>query len=133
MADWRSKHYKQQVQALREAQEEVVPEAPLNGRAMALDLSVRINEDQAQDMIEAKRSFFFSFIEKEFAALRYQLAQKRNFDKKGEPKKSGARERSFALKEAFERANSKPSYGKDVQNGKPFDKYKKNAPQNFAR
>ena len=49
-------------------------------------------------MIEAKSSFFFSFIEKEAAALRYQLAQEMNYDQKGKPKKRGARERNFAKK-----------------------------------
>ena len=48
MVDRRSKYYEQQVQALREAHEEVVPEAPGSGREMVLNLSVRINEVQAQ-------------------------------------------------------------------------------------
>ena len=51
MVDRRSKYYEQQVQALREAQDEVVPEAPGSGREMVLNLSVRINEIQAQEMI----------------------------------------------------------------------------------
>ena len=49
---------------------------------MVLNLSVRINEAQAQEMIGAKRSFFFTFIEKEVAAIRYQLAQERNYEQK---------------------------------------------------
>ena len=48
MADRRSKYYEQRVQALREAQNEVVPAAPGSGREMVLNLSVRINEVQAQ-------------------------------------------------------------------------------------
>ena len=49
-------------------------------------------------MIGAKRDFFFSFMVKEVAGLRYQIAQERNYDQKGEPKKNGARERTFAQK-----------------------------------
>jgi len=80
--------------------DEVVPKAPENGREMVLNLSVLINEAQAQEMISAKRIFFFSFIEKEVATLRYQLAQERNYEQKKEPKKT---ERNFAGKEGFER------------------------------
>ena len=56
---------------------------------MGLNLSIRINEAQAQEMIEAKRSFFLSYIEKEVAALRYQLAQERNYDQIRDPKIGG--------------------------------------------
>ena len=44
MADRRSKYYEQQVEALREAQDEAVPQVPENGREMVLNLSVRKNE-----------------------------------------------------------------------------------------
>ena len=64
MADMRSKYCEQQVQALREAQEEIVPKESESGRDMVLNLSIRINEAQAQAMIGSKRAFFFSFIEK---------------------------------------------------------------------
>ena len=49
---------------------------------MVLNLSVRINEALAQEMIPAKRTFFFSFVEKEVAAMRYQLAQKRRAEER---------------------------------------------------
>ena len=64
MADMRSMYCEQQVQALREAQEEIVPKESESGRDMVLNLSIRINEAQAQAMIGSKRAFFFSFIEK---------------------------------------------------------------------
>ena len=83
MVDRRSKYYEEQVQALREAKEEAVKGEPENGRAMVLNLSIRINEAQTQEMIGAKIDFFFNFIEKEVAALRYQIAQERNYDQKG--------------------------------------------------
>ena len=71
-------------------------------------------------MIGVKRDFFFKFIEKEVAALRYQVAQERNYEQKNS-KKTGGSERTFAQKEAFERkgATSKPPYGKEAQGGKP--------------
>ena len=51
MADRRSKYYEQRVQALRKAQDEVVPAAPGSGRERVLNLSVRINEVQAKEII----------------------------------------------------------------------------------
>ena len=57
MSDRRTKYYKQQVLALREAQEEAIPEEPESGRDMVLNLSIRINEVQTQEMIGAKRDF----------------------------------------------------------------------------
>ena len=42
---------------------------------MVLNLSITINEAQTQEMIGAKRDFFFKFIKKDVAALRYQVAQ----------------------------------------------------------
>ena len=59
IADRRSKYYEQQVLALREAQEEAPPENPESGRDMVLNISIRINEAQTQEMIGAKRDFFF--------------------------------------------------------------------------
>ena len=53
---------------------------------MVLNLSIRINEAQTQEMIGAKRDFFFKFIEQEVIALRYQVAQERNYETKN-PKK----------------------------------------------
>ena len=49
---------------------------------MVLNLSIRINEAQTQEMIGAKRDFFFKFIEKEVAELRYQVAQEHNYEQK---------------------------------------------------
>ena len=43
MSDRRAKYHKQQVVALREAQEEAIAEEPATGRDMVLNLSVRIN------------------------------------------------------------------------------------------
>ena len=104
--------------------DETVSEAHENGREMVLNLSVWINEAQNQERIPAKRMFFFSFIEKEVAALRYQLAQERNYEQKKEPKKS---ERTFAGKEDYKRddASSRPTKERDGQAGKTFNKLKK--------
>ena len=66
---------------------------------MVLNLSIRINEAQTQKVIGAKRDFFFKFIEQEVIALRYQVAQERNYETKN-PKKTGGSERTFAQKEA---------------------------------
>ena len=60
MSDRRTKYYKQQVLALREAQEEAIPEEPESGRDMALNLSIRINKAQPQEMIGAKHDLFSS-------------------------------------------------------------------------
>ena len=57
MADRRSKYYKKQVEALRESQEEAIPEEPESGRAMVLNLSIRTNETQTQEMIGEKKRF----------------------------------------------------------------------------
>jgi len=44
MADRRSKYYEHQVEVLQKAQEEAIPEEPVSGRDMVLDLSIRINK-----------------------------------------------------------------------------------------
>ena len=126
MADRRSKYYEQQVLALREAQEEAIAEEPESGKAMVLNLSIQIDKAQTQEMIGAKRYFFFKFIEQEVAALRYQVAQEQNHGSEN-PKKTGGCERTFAQKKVFERegATGKPSYGKEIQVGKPYNKNKK--------
>ena len=82
MADRRSKYYKKQVEALRESQEEAIPEEPESGRAMVLNLAIQINLVQTQEMIGAKRDFLFKFIEQEVAALRHQVAQEQNYESK---------------------------------------------------
>ena len=46
-------------------------------------------------MIGAKRDFFFKFIEKEVAALRYHVAQERNHEQKNSKKTVGS-QRTFA-------------------------------------
>ena len=80
-------------------------------------------------MIGVKRNFFFKCIEKEVAALRCQVAQESNYEQKN-PKKTGGNERIFAQKEVFERegANSRPSYGREAQGGKPYNKNKRLPP-----
>ena len=107
-----------------------IPEEPETGKAMVLNLSIRINKAQTQEMIGAKRDFFFKFIEKEVAALRYQEAQEHNYEQKN-PKKTSGNKRTFAQKEAFERegANSKSSYGREAQGGKPYNKNNRLPPQ----
>ena len=60
MSDRRAKYYEQQVIALREAQDEAIPEGPATGRETVLNLSICINEAQTQEMIGAKREFTFS-------------------------------------------------------------------------
>ena len=82
IADRRSKYYEQQVLALREAQEEASPENPESGRDMVLNISIRINETQTQEMIGAKRDFFFKFIEQEVSVLMYQVAQEQIISQK---------------------------------------------------
>ena len=72
---------------------------------MVLNLSIRINEAQTQEMIGAKRDFFFKFIDKEVAALRYQVAQECNYEQKN------------------------PIYAREAQGGKPYNKNKKLPPQ----
>ena len=91
MSDRRAKYYQQQVIALREAQEEAIAEEP------------------AKEMIGAKRDFYFKFIEQEVIALRYQVAQERNYKVKS-PKKTVGGEKSFAQKENYEKegVSSKP-------------------------
>ena len=75
MSDRRAKCYEQQVLALREAQEEAIPEEPESGRDMVLNLAIRINKAETREMIETKCDFFFKFIEQEVIAMRYQMAQ----------------------------------------------------------
>ena len=58
MADRRSKYYEQQVLALREAQEEAIPEEPESEWAIVLNLSIRIDKAQTQEMIGSKCDFF---------------------------------------------------------------------------
>lgn len=79
MPDRRSKYYEQQVVALREAQEEAIAKEPSTGRDMVFNLYVRINEAQTKEMVGAKREFYFKFIEHDVVALRYQVAQERNY------------------------------------------------------
>ena len=69
LEDRRSKYYEAQVEALRLAMEEIEPPDEA-GRELILNISLRVNEVQAQGHMEAKKNFFFSFIEKECDALR---------------------------------------------------------------
>ena len=55
MADRRSKYYEEQVEAFIEAQEEAIPEERESGRVVVLNLSIRENEAQTQEMIGAER------------------------------------------------------------------------------
>ena len=113
MPERRSKYYEQQVIALKEAQE------PATRRDMVLNLSVCINEAQTMEMIGAKRDFYLKFIEQEVIALRYQVAQERNYETKS-PKKAIGGEKSFAQKENYEKEEgiSKPYSGRENQSKK---------------
>ena len=66
------------VEALRQNMEEMEPAAE-SGRELNLNLSLPVNEVQTQGKIEAKRNFFFAFIENEAEALHYAESQERNF------------------------------------------------------
>ena len=58
-----------QVQVLHEAMDDLEqPEE--TERELILKMSLCVNEIQAQGQMEAKRKFFFTFIEKECEALR---------------------------------------------------------------
>ena len=63
-----------------------------SGRELILNMSLKVNKIQAQGQMEAKRHFFFTFIEK---------SQEHNFERS---KKYVIRpEKSFAGKEAYRR------------------------------
>ena len=78
--DRRAKYYEAQFEAPCEAMDEL--EQPKEtGRELILNMSLRVNEIQAQGHMEAKRNFFFTFIEKEYEVLRYAESQERNFER----------------------------------------------------
>ena len=133
MPERRSKYYEQQVIALKEAQDEAIAEEPATGRDMVLNLSVRINEAQTLEMIGAKRDFYLKFIEQEVIALRYQVAQERNYETKN-PKKAIGGEKSFAQKQNYEKEGgaSKPYNGRENQSKKAPNKYKNGNPPQYA-
>ena len=63
---------------------------------MVLNLAIRINKAETREMIETKCDFFFKFIEQEVIAVRYQVAQERNYETKN-PKKTGGSERTLII------------------------------------
>ena len=54
------------------------------------------------EMVGAKRDFYLKVIEQEVIALRYQVAQERNYETKSVKKTAGG-ERAFAQKEGYEK------------------------------
>ena len=77
----------------------MIPEEPATDRDMVLNLSVRINETQTQEIIRAKRDLYFKFIEQQVIVLRYQVGQERNYETKGAMKTDGG-ERTLHRKKA---------------------------------
>ena len=73
------------------------------GRELIRHMSLRVNEVQAQGQMEAKRNFFFTFIENECEALRYAESQEHDLERN----KTDVRrpEKTFAGREAHGREN----------------------------
>jgi len=123
LEDRRSKYYEAQVEALREAMDDL--EQPKEkGRELILNMSFRV-EIQAQGQMEAKRNFFFSFIEKQKCeTLRYAESQQQNYERK----KTDVRrpEKTFAWRDPHGRDDYGRKYhGKESQGKKNTSKFKK--------
>ena len=95
-----------------------------SGRELILNMILRVNKIQAQGQMEARRNFFFTFIEKECEVLRYAESQERNFERN---KKDVRRpEKTFAGREAHGReAHVREAHGRESQGNKNTSNYKK--------